>query len=79
MPGFGNPDMTAGAFRRTLVDFMAAQTTHIHIETVHRGLEVDIIAFFGALQRVALDPKHPHWLASEAEMLALMPELKPPG
>lgn len=30
------------------------------------------------LQRVALDPKHPHRLASEAEMLALMPELKPP-
>jgi len=31
------------------------------------------------LQRVALDPRHPHRLASEAEMLALMPELKPPG
>ena len=31
------------------------------------------------LQRVALDPKHPHRLASEAEILALMPELKPPG
>jgi transposase len=31
------------------------------------------------LQRVALDPKHPHRLASEAEMLALMPELQPPG
>ena len=31
------------------------------------------------LQRVALDPKHPHRLASEAEMLELMPELKPPG
>jgi transposase len=31
------------------------------------------------LQRVALDPKHPHRLASEAEILALKPELKPPG
>ena len=31
------------------------------------------------LQRVALDPRHPHRLASEAEILALMPELKPPG
>ena len=31
------------------------------------------------LQRVALDPKHPHGLASEAEILALMPDLKPPG
>ena len=31
------------------------------------------------LQRVALDPKHPHRLASETEMLELMPELKPPG
>jgi len=31
------------------------------------------------LQRVALDPKHPHRLASAAEILALMPELKPPG
>ena len=31
------------------------------------------------LQRVALDPKHPHRLASEAEILELMPELKPPG
>ena len=31
------------------------------------------------LQRVALDPKHPHWLASEAEILELMPELRPPG
>jgi transposase len=29
------------------------------------------------LQRVALDPKHPHRLASEAEILELMPELKP--
>jgi len=28
------------------------------------------------LQRVALDPKHPHRLASEAEILALRPELK---
>jgi len=33
----------------------------------------------GELERVALDPKHPHRLASEAEILALMPELKPPG
>jgi transposase len=31
------------------------------------------------LQRVALDSKHPHRLASEAEILELMPELKPPG
>ena len=31
------------------------------------------------LQRVALDPKHPHRLASETEILDLMPELKPPG
>jgi len=31
------------------------------------------------LQRVALDPKHPHRLASETEILTLMPELKPPG
>lgn len=31
------------------------------------------------LQRVALDPKHPHRLASEAEILALMPDLRPPG
>jgi len=31
------------------------------------------------LQKVALDPKHPHRLASEAEVLARMPELKPPG
>jgi len=31
------------------------------------------------LQRVALDPRHPHRLASEAEILTLMPELKPPG
>ena len=31
------------------------------------------------LQRVALDPKHPHRLASETEMLELMPELKSPG
>ncbi len=31
------------------------------------------------LQRVALDPKHPHRLVSEAELLALMPELQPPG
>jgi transposase len=30
------------------------------------------------LQRVAFDPKHPHRLASEAEIMALMPELKPP-
>lgn len=33
----------------------------------------------GELERVALDPKHPHRLASEAEILALMPELKLPG
>jgi len=31
------------------------------------------------LQRVALDPKHPHRLASEAEILEMMAELKPPG
>jgi hypothetical protein len=31
------------------------------------------------LQRVALDPKHPHRLASKAEILALMPELHLPG
>jgi transposase len=31
------------------------------------------------LQRVALDPKHPHRLASEAEILELMPEFQPPG
>jgi len=31
------------------------------------------------LQRVALNHKNPHRLASEAEILALMPELKPPG
>ena len=31
------------------------------------------------LQRVALDPKHPHRLASEAEVLELMPDLQPPG
>lgn len=31
------------------------------------------------LPRVALDPKHPLRLASEADILALMPELKPPG
>jgi hypothetical protein len=32
------------------------------------------------LQRVALDDlKHPHRLASEAEILELMPELEPPG
>jgi len=31
------------------------------------------------LQRVALDPRHPHRLASAAEILELMPELKPPG
>lgn len=31
------------------------------------------------LQRVALDPKHPHRLASEAEILERMPNLKPPG
>jgi len=30
------------------------------------------------LQCVALDPKHPHRLASEAEIMALRPELKPP-
>jgi hypothetical protein len=32
-----------------------------------------------ALQLVALDPRHPHRLASETEFLELMPELKPPG
>ena len=32
-----------------------------------------------ALQCVALDPKHPHRLASEAEMLEMMPELRLPG
>ena len=31
------------------------------------------------LQHVALDPKHPHRLASEAEILDLMPDSKPPG
>ena len=31
------------------------------------------------LQRVALNNKNPHRLASEAEILALIPELKPPG
>jgi transposase len=31
------------------------------------------------LQRVALDPKHPHRLASEAEIREIMPELRPPG
>jgi transposase len=31
------------------------------------------------LQRVALDPRHPHRLASEAEILDLMPELIPSG
>jgi transposase len=31
------------------------------------------------LQRVALDPKHPHRLASEAEILAIMPDFQPPG
>jgi len=31
------------------------------------------------LQKVALDAKHLHRLASEAELLELMPELKPPG
>ena len=31
------------------------------------------------LQRIALDPKHPHRLVSEAEILALMPELQAPG
>jgi len=31
------------------------------------------------LQRVALDPRYPHRLASEAEILALMPEVRPPG
>jgi transposase len=30
------------------------------------------------LQRVALDPKHPHRLASEQEVLGLKPELRPP-
>lgn len=32
-----------------------------------------------ALKCVALDPKHPHRLASEAEMLELMPDLQPQG
>jgi transposase len=31
------------------------------------------------LQRVVLDPRHPHRLASEAEIMALMPELIPSG
>ena len=31
------------------------------------------------LQHVALDPKHPHRLASEAEMLEMMTDLQPPG
>jgi transposase len=31
------------------------------------------------LQRVALDPKHPHRLASEAEILEMMADLQPPG
>jgi hypothetical protein len=31
------------------------------------------------LQRVALDPRYPHRLASETELLALVPELHPPG
>jgi hypothetical protein len=31
------------------------------------------------LQCVALDPKHPHRLASQAEILELMPDLQPPG
>jgi len=31
------------------------------------------------LQHVALDPKHPHRLASEAEVLELLPDLQPPG
>lgn len=31
------------------------------------------------LHRVALDPKHPHRLASEAEILELIPDLQPPG
>ena len=28
------------------------------------------------LTRIALDPKHPHKIASEAELLALRPELQ---
>ncbi len=31
------------------------------------------------LQRVALDPKHPHRLASESEILEMMTDLQPPG
>jgi transposase len=31
------------------------------------------------LQRVALDPKHSHRLASAAEILAMMPDFQPPG
>jgi transposase len=31
------------------------------------------------LQRIALRPRYPHRLATEAEILALMPERKPPG
>jgi hypothetical protein len=31
------------------------------------------------LQRVALDPKHPHRLASESEILEMMADLQPPG
>src|SRR3990170_105011 len=31
------------------------------------------------LQHVALDPKHPHRLASESEILEMMTDLQPPG
>ena len=31
------------------------------------------------LQRVTLDPKHPHRLASESEILEIMADLQPPG
>jgi len=31
------------------------------------------------LQHVALDPKHPHRLASEAEILEMMTDFQPPG
>jgi len=31
------------------------------------------------LQRVALDPKHPHKLANEIEILEMMADLQPPG
>jgi hypothetical protein len=31
------------------------------------------------LQRVALDPKHPHKLANEVVILEMMADLQPPG